>query len=221
MTLTLLFPFFKLLTYVPVAPWTVTFFSWANWLSGYSYGNSFNTKGWWEEVPISKVSGLIIHFYPVFSRCPVSHLSGPLHPHAGISQRGQLPWRWTFSLQRRCNFFLLAFHPFQRNFSRLRIWECAELFGIYHLVRMHAGKITPGPLQRWPTRTPRCVLLRTSQAGKEAQLPFSLLPFIPGDCSSVGRCCSRLEAYPRATGITWYPCWHLEPLQSLWSRLEA
>ena len=114
MALTLLFPFFKLLTYVPVAHWTVTFFSWNNWLSGYSYGDSFNTKGWWEEVPISKVSELIIHFHPVFSRCPVSHLSGPLHPHAGISQRGRLPWRWTFWLQRRYNFSLVASDLFSR-----------------------------------------------------------------------------------------------------------
>ena len=115
----------------------------------------------------------------------------------------------------------LLFIFFKETFSRLRIWECAGPFGTYHLVRMHAGKITPKPLQRWPTRTPSCGLLRTSQAGKEAQLPFSLQPFVPGDCLSVVRCCLRLEACPRDIETTWYPCCHLEPPQSQWSRLEA
>ena len=42
---------------------------------------------------------------------------------------------------------------------------------------MRVGRITLGPLQKLPTRTPCCVSLRISQAGKDAQLSFSLLHF--------------------------------------------
>ena len=119
--LTFALSFLQNADHVPVTHWTVTFFSWSNWLPEYSYGNSISTKGWLEEeTPILKE---LIHsqyiFTLFFPECRVSHHSGPLHHHAGGLQEELLPWKCNFSLQRRYNFLTCFWYFSQRRFCSL------------------------------------------------------------------------------------------------------
>ena len=122
---------------------------------------------------IKRINPLTIHFYTVFSRMSCLSQLWTLASSCWRSTRGTLTLEVQLLTSEEVKLSYLPLIFFRDTLFRLKTWKCAGWFGTCLPARMHAGKTAQERLQRLRTKTPSCGLLRTSQAGKEAQSPFS------------------------------------------------